>query len=415
MAASYDGGLSFADFLSPAQPAVNHDASGSWDDCQIIAPGVVKVPGNSPAYYMVYEGNSVDAARGPGDIGMATSTDGLNWQKSSDRILTHLSSDPSANNPNWEHDNIGTPGVSYFDGKFYVFYHGDQCVIYGCAGERRNRVGFASGSSLTSLTRNLGNPVMDVGVGNYSWESHVVSRATVFREGKYYYMFFEGSSSSNAGCGGGNWGWGIARSTDLKSWDRFWGNPIRQRYQAANCGQDLPYVFPYNGNLYVYQREPGRRSRLTLGPDPNLYIWQAESDLSHQIGRLDTARQISGEAVGWSASTGSDSAGYLTFGPYTTQLPTGKYSVNWRLLIDDDSYSPLEGPVLTADINDATNSKSLSSVDISRNDFQGRYSYQFFERQFAGTLGTSFEFRVNWKAKAYIKQDYIIARLLIGE
>src|SRR5439155_4076903 len=125
---------------------------------------------------------------GFGSVGEAISADGITWTKNAGPILKG-----DVLGLGWESANIGAPSVSYFDGRFYVFYHGDQCLPDPtCYFERKNRVGWASGTSLTNLSKNPGNPVLDVGRGIYSWENHVVSRATVIREGIYYYMFFEG-------------------------------------------------------------------------------------------------------------------------------------------------------------------------------------------------------------------------------
>ncbi len=398
---STDGGASFHHY-NGGLPVVEHGLSVTdWDYCQVIAPSVVKV---GSTFYMVFEGNNIQLGLGNyGSIGMAASNDGITWTKNRNYILTSEGS-------GWESVNIGTPSVSYFSGKFYVFYHGDQCPLT-CAVERKNTVGWASGTSLTNLSKNSGNPVLNVGRGIYSWENHVVSRATVFREGIYYYMFFEGSGSQTAGCHDGNWGWGVARSGDLQTWDRFWGNPIRQMYQGG-CGQDLPYVFPYNGNLYVYQVELGLRNKLVLGADPYLHIWQAEdgSEFIHDTGRLDTGTG----GAGWSANTTIDSAGYLTFGPGVADLSRGNYTVTWRLMIDDASCPtwPICDNIATIEVTNTTN--YLTSADLHRDGFNGNFVYQYPMLQFKATRDAFYYFNVYWRDKAYLKQDYVWARLLPG-
>ena len=146
---------------------------------------------------------------------------------------------------------------------------------------------------------------------NYGWDTRVNSRASIIYDqaSQYYYMTFEGSRSTDCSTSGANWSWGIARSPSLDnpSWTKYIFNPIRQTYNGNNCGNDLPYLFKFNGNIYVYQHEAGQRNILTPGSDPYLTVYlsvnngQGLCELYHDIGRKD------GNPPGWSASTLSSS------------------------------------------------------------------------------------------------------------
>jgi uncharacterized membrane protein len=424
LASSTDGGVTFhqnngGHNLSDLGPGSASSSGCAWDSQHVIAPSVVKVGGT---YYMVYEGATIGYAAAytycppgfyytSGDIGLATSTDGVTWQKHG--IILYHSLDPTS----WEFNNIGTPFVGYFNNQFYVFYHGDSGVPYV---NQRNQIGMASGPDLYHLTKH-GDPVLRVGVGLPSWDAWVTSRASVIWDAAsgYYYMTFEGSQ--NAQCNTvnhvpiGNWGWGIARTQNLDTgtWDQYPYNPIRQTYQGG-CANDLPYIFQFGGAIRVYQSDPGQANILLAGSDPYLHVYQAASQCStyHNLGGPTTPA-----SEGWQATTSINpffSADYMCFGPYETGLPTGKYTVSFRGLIDTILGVPLT--VFTVDINDHTSGGTnvQATMDVNRLDFVGGNTYQNFILQFSATSGHSYEWRTKWYNQAYTKLNVFFVRQLDG-
>ena len=83
LAISADGGNTFQVY-NGGNPVVSMGAYGAWDDCYVIAPSVTVVNGT---FYMAYEGMN-HAGYVAGDIGLATSTDGINWSKQG-AIVSH--------------------------------------------------------------------------------------------------------------------------------------------------------------------------------------------------------------------------------------------------------------------------------------------------------------------------------------
>lgn len=72
------GGPAMAQWFVDSEPVLQPGAGGAWDDKQVLAPHVLKT---DKGYVMYYSGVS---ASGTQRIGMATSTDGIQWTKYND-------------------------------------------------------------------------------------------------------------------------------------------------------------------------------------------------------------------------------------------------------------------------------------------------------------------------------------------
>lgn len=414
LAISSDGGASYSLYNGGNPIVPNNPNDCDSDSLYAVAPSVVHTgPWVGGTFYMVYEGasKSTSGCGNPGEIHLATSSDGESWIKGTNNTPTIiLRHDPSSD---WECNNIGTPFIGWFNNQFYVYYHG-FCGPISNPYSLRNKIGMAHGTDIFNLQKN-GPPVMDIGSGQYSWDSRVNSRASIIQEGGYYYMTFEGSYYVFCHQGGplggpnyGDWGWGIARSTDLVNWEKYIYNPIRHTFNNETaCGNDLPYLFQFNGAIYVYQRESGTNNILISGSDPYLHVYTA-------LSQCQTYHKRGGpESDGWSASTAPFVlADYLCYGPYETGLPPGKYDVNFRDMIDTTSGS--DNVVMHPDINDATANSVQTSKDIYRSDFANGMTYQHFNLQFSSTAGHSYEWRTWWTNNAYIKQNLVMLRQLNG-
>lgn len=128
--------------------------------------------------------------------------------------------------------------------------------------------------------------------------------------------------------------------------------------------------------------------------------WQwgyGPTELSHQVGRAQDG--------GWSANTGQDAAGFLSFGPYVTTLPRGANTVSWVFEIDNNVADDL--PIVTIDIHDATASKVLASRVISRKDFVATFKQQTFNLSYEQSAGNSIEFRAYWHKHAWVRQHTV--------
>ena len=213
--------------------AVAEGWSAFWDDRIASFSGIWR---DGSTYYLVYEGAGQDIPNFPGDIGLATSTDGLHFAKyRGNPILRHNSS-------GWESGNIGTPSLFKTNGTWFLFYHGYD-------GSRAN-IGVATGTALTNLVKYAANPVLGVTAG--SWDSGAVGkRSTIYQEGPYYYFAHEGSTEPPFDTA--RWSTGLARSTDLIHWQEFSGSPIIPQ-TVSSYGYDAPDLVEIAGSWYLYVR-----------------------------------------------------------------------------------------------------------------------------------------------------------------
>ena len=493
---------------SPASPCSPPDPC-AWDANNVIMPSVVKV---GSKFFMVYEGDSIFSVSCSnytiGDIGLATSTDGVTWTKfGNGQFLVH-DTNIADNGYNWQCNNIGGPSVNYFNGQFYVFFHGncgaktDSATFAACTlvlgsisqlarslicqngavpctppltgadtsscprafrfDNLRNKAGMvhAAGTDLTTLQSTLqssvngGSPIMGIGVGIYSWDARVDGRPNVIYEGGYYYLFFEGSDYAylitydnsipvigGLGHNEGNWGWGVARTSDINNgpWEKYAYNPIRQDFQNSNGGLfQQPYVFQVNGVTWVYMWHPGgvgQSSVLLWGTDPYLHVYPAINVGNGQCEKYHRLGYVDGD--GWAQSTGVNND-YLCYGPYqgftnsndyssslwTTwypgagNLPAGNYAVTYRNMIDSTSCAN-DGlscaPIATLDVTHNSGNDRDAKIVPSRNDYQANYAYQDFEAQFtATTTNQPYEWRTFFDSHAYTRAHGVVLRQIDG-
>lgn len=338
------------------------------------------------SWHLVYEGAGLTNAW-PGDVGYATSSDGVRWTKRG-IILKHSGSGEKANN--------GTPSLFKVGGTWYLFYHGFDGTDV--------RVFGASGSSLTSLSRmNGGRPL--VNTSNGGWDAGTVGKRSVIKQGSYYWMVYEGSTDQPFDKA--RWSSGLARSRDLLTWEKWQGSGGPVLPVLNGFGNDGPeWGITPDGKTNIFFRKPGNttgRATLIWNNTPvTEWLFQAETQLQHQIGRRD--------AEGWSANTAQDGAGYLSYGPYTTSISVGGRSATWRLLIDNNTANNGSDTVGTLDVYDANAGRVLATRSLLRRDFGSANAYQLFTLTFTGQAGQRLEFRVHWTDRAYMRQDYVVIR-----
>ncbi|MBI5508922.1 MAG: hypothetical protein HY903_09230 [Deltaproteobacteria bacterium] len=198
-----------------------------------VAPSVAKV-GNT--WVMVYEESNVAA------VYWAESSDGLTWQRRG-LLIGH------GGGGAWDAV-TATPGIFVDQGRIYVFYAGFA------AGATDMNIGYAAGTSMTSLSKYSGNPVFRHAASG--WDGGHVSMPKVVREGSWYYMIYEGADLDYTCNANNRYGFGVARSSDLRAWERFAANPIRR--SADGCGNDMPSPFVrYDGKIFAYHTSDDTR------------------------------------------------------------------------------------------------------------------------------------------------------------
>lgn len=260
---------------------------GVWDSEMASFADVVWGGRN---FFMVYEGKG--ASRG--EVGLATSSDGLSFQKSPFNPILRITE-------GFERANIGTPSLLRVGTESPMHYHGFDWTDL--------RVGLARGSDLTNLQKE-GRPLLSV--ADCGWDSGTIGRRGIIQVGNRWVMVYEGSTDAVGGdFGKSRWSSGLATSPDLVTWTKYSLNPILPE-TPSNFGMDGPTIVRISGKTYIYYRHLNDSQvtrRAVIANETNggfVRSWRAV-DLPHLIG---TSTQN-----GWTTKPGSSRAEYLTYGP----------------------------------------------------------------------------------------------------
>ena len=182
----------------PGNPILSVGAVGSWDDDSVWDPAILK---EGMLYKMWYTG---DDGSGPSRIGLATSTDGVNWTKDTNNPVLSPSE-------TWEAEGVRAASVISDSGLYEMWYTGHDSSGVG-------RIGYATSSDGVTWTKHGGSPVLDVGSSG-SWEDDDVMKPTVIRQGGTYHMWYEGYDGMTSRIG-------HATSSDGINWIKDPANPV---------------------------------------------------------------------------------------------------------------------------------------------------------------------------------------------
>lgn len=349
--------------------------AGSWD-CDYAAFPDVWVDGG--IFYMAYEGSG---ASNPQNIGLATSTDGQNFSKIGP-IFYHQTA-------GWEKDGVGTPSLYKENGVWYLFYHG-----YNVA-NKSVQIGVASGTNIYGLTRYSGNPVISTVAG--TWQAGTAGKRSIQKYGGAYYMVYEGSEAPPYNTA--KWSSGMAASTDLLHWVPFPQNALLP--QVAGFGNDGPNYLSLSSGNFFYYRSGGATRRAMFATDTFGGFdtsWGMQSaGIGHVTGRLEADG-------GWSTNV-LDPRDYVQYGPYSTTIPVGDNIATWKVMLDNTTAD--NGLVFRLEIVDATTGGTiLTQRDIKRKEFKQPYRYEYISLPFnlpVSRAGHSIEMRMWSYGNSYIK------------
>jgi predicted GH43/DUF377 family glycosyl hydrolase len=143
---------------------------GTWESITANAPRVFYDGNRYVMFYVGYNGSVYE-------VGLATSADGLVWERHPNNPV--LRRGPSGS---WDQNSVITCGAFTGNGRYYLLYNGGPYTP----------IGFASSVDGVTWTKYAGNPVFFTG-GPGTWDESRVEYGAVVREGtllKYWYCGF---------------------------------------------------------------------------------------------------------------------------------------------------------------------------------------------------------------------------------
>ena len=191
-----------ADGIHWSEPEIvlGPNPGSNWED-RVNRPTVIK---HKNAYHIWYTGQTQNNSW----IGYATSSDGRNWKRASDKPI--LSSEEP-----WENVAVMCPHVLW-DEKEQLYR------MWYSAGQQYepNAIGYAASPDGVTWTKWPGNPIF-VANPSKKWEQHKVTACQVIPHGQEYIMFYIGFRDEHRAH------IGLARSRDgIGNWQRHPNNPI---------------------------------------------------------------------------------------------------------------------------------------------------------------------------------------------
>jgi len=182
-------------------PVLTFGPTGAWDD-MMIDPGPVIFDGEE--YRMWYSGfDGVDWR-----IGLATSTDGVDWTKYEENPVLDL-----GDTDQWDDQSLRVGNVIYDQSQYKMWYTGTD-------GEHL-RVGYATSPDGVNWTKYSENPVLDIGEPG-TWDDERIDHCYVLFNGNNYEMWYQGYDEPTY------WFFptGYATSEDGITWSKYGNNPV---------------------------------------------------------------------------------------------------------------------------------------------------------------------------------------------
>lgn len=201
-------------------PVLDVGKQGEWDMRWLDTPEIVR---DSMGYKLYYFGAPTDSSPPiHSAIGLATSSDGINWQRDSNNPVLE-----KGDSTQWDGFWIESPAVLYDENIYKMWYT-------GVAKDWKIRIGYATSPDGKVWTKYPLNPVLEVGTAG-SWEDLWAAVPAVIKTDTLYEMWYSGISVADkmddvidtvrAG---------YATSTDGINWNKYFDNPILSSF-------DLPY------------------------------------------------------------------------------------------------------------------------------------------------------------------------------
>jgi beta-lactamase class A len=375
----------------PASPVVVPGAPGDWDDATISEAKVVY---DGQTFHLWYAGRrrGPPGLKMPMDLGYATSSDGIHWQKSESNPV--LVRGPLGS---YDENMITAPYVLYdgeqfrmwysavdFDGDWSInyatspdgvrwhkyesnplltethdyrwdaVYIAEPCVLFngslfemwynGASATTETLLGHATSPDGIHWTRFEENrPVLTVAPDG-AWDDFSVARAYVSFDGELYKMWYEGHNGST-------WRIGYALSQDGIRWTRPSPNPIADLGKEGTWNSRVssePYVL-FDGQTYWlwHSGYDGDKYRIGLMTAPAVYEAEGTfvspaivAERPVQWGTLQCDVDLPpGSGISFEIATNNDSQTWSGWQPVTTSWVSGTNSVDLAGLALPQSHS----------------------------------------------------------------------------
>lgn len=240
------GAPAFPGALTPAtEAALAPGQADAWDSKAVHAPSVVRLPtgqaGTPKEYLLWYDGADRFDPYSGWAIGLATSGDGVHWERRPDNPVLRPGLPGS-----WDGASVHDPRVVWDGRRFLMWYSGYEGA--------RWRIGLALSEDGVSWAKHAGNPVLEPGPPG-SWdEASVAYSSVVLKDGRYR-MWYQGGDSAGA------WRIGYATSVDGVHWSKSDRNPVLAPGHKGSWDAErvfTPHVLLWgSGYLMLYTGGPG--------------------------------------------------------------------------------------------------------------------------------------------------------------
>ena len=207
-----------------SDPVLSPGNYNDWD-AGSVAPGVViKEDGVYKMYYVGWRDQNLNWS-----IGLATSSDGINWTKYSNNPVLYGTA-------GWEYQ-IAATSLLKINNTYYLYYFGRNFPEY--------KIGLATSTDGINWSKYSGNPIL---IQTESWELTGVYNPTVIEDNGTYKMIYSNAAPNTA--------FGMATSTDGVNWSKSINNPIVKKQNTSNNwgagGIGYPFLMKFNNEYRLY-------------------------------------------------------------------------------------------------------------------------------------------------------------------
>jgi predicted GH43/DUF377 family glycosyl hydrolase len=204
-----------------SQEPILTPTQGTWDSFIIGHGTILKDNAGYKLYYCGYNDNNNIRY----SIGLATSSDGIHWEKKTDPVLNGTNS--------WDYS-VGVKGVLKVNNKYFMYYGSSPA----------SGIGLATSSDGITWTRYASNPILNP---TENWEGGGIGYASViYDEGKFKMVYVNNGYSSS---------FGFATSEDGIHWTKDDANPIFSKEKTKNSwagNVGYPSLTKVGSKLMIY-------------------------------------------------------------------------------------------------------------------------------------------------------------------